>query len=231
MTQLRWLALSLLIAVGPSGAQMPSSDEMARATAATEGQARQAGVVLRTGTLWLAALRERAPLLAAYGGGVCQLGYSAYTPGRDYRWLFPSLSPEQREAWLAGVVHHELAHCVEQAQSGAPPTTEYALAEGAAGQRWREVLADLAFALHVTERSPQGEALVRTMASLRAAQRAQDPGHDSAAELLCFLQARGQFSPAGPWLARLQAWRQRCWQAPTPPPEAAGHGNPAKPVR
>jgi hypothetical protein len=168
---------------------------------------------LRTGTLWLAAVRERAPLVAAYGGGVCQLGYSAYTPGRDYRWLFPSLGSEQRELWLAGVVHHELAHCVEQAAAGTSTGTELALAEGAPGLRWREVLADLAFALHVDQRGPPGAELVRLMARLRASQRLTDAGHDTSAELLCYLQARDQFRPGGTWLARLQAWRQRCWQA------------------
>jgi hypothetical protein len=217
MTHLRWLALSMLIASGPSAAQMPSTEEMARATAATEAQARQAGVVLRNGTLWLAALRERAPLVAAYGGGVCQMGYSAYTPGRDYRWLFPSLNADQRALWLAGVVHHELAHCVEQAAAGTPAGTEHALAEGAPGQRWREVLADLAFALHVDQPGPQGDRLVRLMASLRARQGALDPSHDTSAELQCYLRDRDRFAPAGPWLARLQAWRYRCWQAPLPP--------------
>jgi hypothetical protein len=183
-------------------------------------------VQLRTGTLWLAALRERAPLVAAYGGGVCQLGYSAYTPGRDYRWLFPSLGAGQRELWLAGVVHHELAHCVEQAAVGTPAGTELALAEGAPGQRWREVLADLAFALHVDQHGPQGADLVRLMARLRASQRLTDPGHDSSAELLCYLQSRDQFKPDGAWLAQLQAWRQRCWQASVPAPSlrAAGAG-------
>ena len=56
---------------------------MAQATLAAEPLARHAGITLRIGTLWLAALRERAPLVAAFGRGVCQLGYSAFTPGRD----------------------------------------------------------------------------------------------------------------------------------------------------
>jgi len=205
--------LLLLVAAGACRAQMPSSDEMQRATAAAEPTARSNGLVLRTGTLWLAALRERAPLVAAYGRGVCQLGYSAYTPGRDYRWLFPTLTPAQRALWLSGVVHHELAHCAEQAEHAVTAPTALALAEGAPGQRWQEVLGDLAFALHVDREGPQGEALIRLLARLRAEQRAQDPVHDTSAELLCYLQQRPRAEPGAGWLATLQALRARCWQA------------------
>ena len=212
----RCLAVLLLMLAGACHAQMPSHDEMQRATAAAEPQARSSGIVLRTGTLWLAALRERAPLLAAYGGGVCQLGYSAYTPGRDYQWLFPALPAAQRSLWLAGLVHHELAHCAEQAQAPVARGGTLALAEGgqasAQGQRWHEVLGDLAFALHVDRASADGEAMIRQLAALRAAQHAQDPVHDSSRELLCYLQQRQTVSLKQPWLSRLHALRERCWQ-------------------
>ncbi len=211
----RLLTVLLMLATW-AHAQMPSTEEMARATAATADQARQSGMVLRTGTLWLAALRERAPLVAAYGQGVCQLGYSSYTPGRDYRWLFPTLTPAQREAWLAGIVHHELAHCVEQADQPQGRRGAQAITEGGPGHRWHEVLADLAFALHVDRASADGEGLVRQMADLRAAQRTSDPEHDTSAELRCYLQHRSSIHPEEAWLARLQAWRRRCWSGAPP---------------
>ena len=53
------------------------------------------------------------------------------------------------------------------------------------------------------------------MASLRAEHARQDPAHDSSPELLCYLRQRLQFKPDGPWLQRLQAWRQRCWTGRT----------------
>lgn len=215
MKRLLTVLVSMLVACW-AHAQMPSTEEMARATAATVEQARQSGVVLRTGTLWLAALRERAPLVAAYGQGVCQLGYSSYTPGRDYRWLFPTLTPAQREAWLAGIVHHELAHCVEQAAQPQGRRGTQAITEGGPGHRWHEVLADLAFAMHVDRASADGETLVRLMADLRAAQHAGDPDHDTSAELRCYLQYRTTAVTEEPWLARLQAWRRRCWSGVAP---------------
>lgn len=211
MKRLRALPLALLVAACLVQAQMPSTDEMARATAAVAEQARQQGMVLRTGTLWLAALRERAPLVAAYGQGVCQLGYSPYTPGRDYRWLFPALTPAQRDAWLTGIVHHELAHCVEQAAQPQSQRGPLAITEGGPGHRWQEVLADLAFALHMDRASAEGEALVRMLADLRASQRAGDPEHDTSSELRCYLRHRANPPSDEPWLARLQAWRRRCW--------------------
>lgn len=206
----------LLILAGACHAQMPSHDEMQRATAAAEPQARSSGITLRTGNMWLAALRARAPLVAAYGGGVCQLGYSAYTPGRDYQWLFPALPAAQRGLWLAGAVHHELAHCADQAQAPVASGGTLALAEGgqvnAHGQRWHEVLGDLAFALHVDQASADGEPLIRQLAALRAAQHAQDPVHDSSRELLCYLQQRHTVSHTLPWLSTLHALRERCWR-------------------
>ena len=258
------MAMALALGTAASPAQMPSTDDMARATAVVEPLARQHQVALRIGTLWLAALRERAPLVAAFGRGVCQLGYSAYTPGRDYRWLFPTLTPPQREVWLAGLVQHELAHCLEQAaQAGAVvatgsatsattsattsdtsstttstttaattptpapaavqaappsalPSPPQAATDGGPGQRWHEVLADLAFAVHVDQHSPQGDALIRQLAQLRAAQAGNDPVHNSAAELLCYLRQADRSAPPVPWLDRLQRLRARCWQGAYP---------------
>lgn len=213
-------ALCLCLVPVRTPAQMPSNDEMVQATLSAEPLARHAGITLRMGTLWLAALRERAPLVVAFGRGVCQLGYSAYTPGRDYRWLFPALPPAQRALWLAGVVQHELAHCLAQAESAERPGTALALAEGAVhgaphSARWHEVLGDLAFALHVDRQSPEGADLVRQLARLRADQRASDPAHDTSAELLCYLGLPEKPLPQQLWLTSLQQLRARCWQAST----------------
>jgi hypothetical protein len=224
MTPLRWKVLAVLLAAlpaaGPSRAQMPGTDEMAAAFRAAEPQAQRAGLVLQPGALWWAALRERSPLVAVYSRGACQLGFVAYNPGRDYRWLFPALPPAQRAAWLAGLVQHELAHCAEQAQAQADtaaaqdagPAGADALAAGGRGARWHEVLADLAFALHVDgPMSEPGAQQVGLMAALRAEHARGDPSHDTSPELQCYLQQRLQFRPDGPWLQRLQAWRQHCW--------------------
>ena len=90
--------------------------------------------------------------------------------------------------------------------------TADALAAGGNGMRWHEVLADLAFALHVDlPRSGSGAQLAALMALLRTQHARQDPAHDTSAELQCYLQQRLQFTPDGPWLQRLQAWCQRCW--------------------
>lgn len=110
-----WALLMLLLSAGPAIAQMPGPDDIAAAVRAVEPQARAAGLALQPGVLWWSALRARSPLVAAYSRGACQLGFVPYTPGRDYRWLFPALPPLQRAAWLAGLVQHEIAHCAEQA--------------------------------------------------------------------------------------------------------------------
>ena len=227
---------AVLLAAGSGRAQVPAPDEMAAAFRAAEPQARLAGLALQPGALWWAAWRERSPLVAGYSRGVCQLGFAPYTPGRDYRWLFPALPAAQRAAWLAGLVQHELAHCAEQAAAQADRQDRQAdaraahdvgpaaadgwaadaLVAGGSGTRWHEVLADLAFALHVDQpRSESGAQLVALMASLRAGHARQDPAHDTAPELQCYLQQRLQFKPDGPWLQRLQAWRQRCWTGRT----------------
>ena len=210
MNTLARLTLAWLLVAGAAQAQLPSADELAMAVRATAVQARQAGLALQEGALWRIALHHRTPLVAAHVQGICHLGYSAYTPGRDYRWLFPTLTPALRARWMAGVVHHELAHCAEQADatSGADRPAGSA---GLQGPRQQEGLADLAFALHVdAAHDDDGAALVGQLAHLRAVFATQDPSHDTAAALRCYLQQRGQFRPAGAWLAQLQAWRQRC---------------------
>jgi hypothetical protein len=207
--------LLLLAAVGASSAQMPTGDEMFRATASAQARARAAGLQLRSGSLWLTALRERTPMVAAYGAGICHLGYSAYTPGRDYRWLFPPLPPPQRELWLSAVVQHELAHCAEQASSADRQTgaRQDTLAEGVGGVRWREVLADLAFAVQVDSQGADGEPLIRQLAALRAEHRDHDPAHDTSAELLCYLAARKPEARNDlDWLEMLKTWRARCFE-------------------
>lgn len=224
MKPLRYGALVLLLSAGAARAQLPGSDEMAAAFRAAEPQAQRAGLALQPGALWWSALRERSPLVAAYSRGACQLGYVPYSPGRDYRWLFPALPPAQRAAWLAGLVQHELAHCAEQAEAQAPDQSQVravpdagpegadALVAGGRGTRWHEVLADLAFALHVDPPgSDTGAQQVALMATLRAQHARQDPAHDTSPELRCYLQQRLHFKPDGVWLQRLQAWRQHCW--------------------
>ena len=217
MKPLRCLALCWLLTLCAARAQVPGADEMAAAVRSAEPQARRVGLALQPGVLWWAALRERSPMVAAYHQGVCQLGFAPYTPGRDYGWLFPALAPAQRVSWLAGLVQHELAHCAEQAAlhlADEPPGAG-ALAAGGSGTRWHEVLADLAFALHVDEPpSDTGAQQIRLMASLRARHARLDPAHDTSPELLCYLHWRADFKPAGAWLQRLQAWRQQCWQSP-----------------
>lgn len=206
------LLTALWLPAGPAWAQLPSTTELAAALAASQPQARQSGLTWNTRVLWVEALRQRSPLVAAHHQGVCHLGFSAYTPGQDFRWLFPALGPSQRAAWLAGVAHHELAHCVEQAAASAAGQTVRA-------STWQqEVLADLAFALHVDSHSADGADLVALLATLRAAQAAADPGHDTADALRCYLGQRDTFVPQGDWLARLQAWRSRCSAPQDGPP-------------
>ena len=196
----------LLLATGQAAAQAPTGPELVAAMATSTTQARQSGLVWRTQQLWLEALRHRSPMVAVHHRGVCHLGYSAYTPGQDFRWLFPDLPPAQRSAWLAGVVHHELAHCAEQAAAGGDAQAV------PVSPRQQEVLADLAFALQVdqADNGADGPALVALLAALRARQASADPVHDTSAALQCYLQQRGRFAPPGDWLTQLQAWRSRC---------------------
>jgi hypothetical protein len=210
------LLAALVLPPGAARAQAPTGPELVAALATSEPQAGQMGMVWRTQLLWLEALRQRSPLVAAYHQGVCHLGYSAYTPGQDFRWLFPALAPAQRASWLAGMVQHELAHCAEQAAgaAGSPATVT--------SQQQQEVLADLAFALHVDHAGAEGLDLVALLAALRSHQAGVDPTHDTADALRCYQNQRVSFKPEGTWLARLQAWRTRCGQpqASSPQPVA-----------
>lgn len=208
------LTAALLLQPHMARSQLPSADELAAALATSAPAAQQTGLVWRTHLLWIEALRQRSPLVAAHHQGVCHLGFTAYTPGRDFRWLFPALSPPQRALWLAGVVHHELAHCAEHAAAGASGQVPVTTAQQ------QEVLADLAFALHVDAASADGAGLVALLATLRSSQAAADPVHDTASALRCYLHLRGSFRPAGGWLDRLHAWRQQCSAPPAGTPEA-----------
>ena len=208
MTPIRVLLPVLLVGV-PAWAQLPTEAELAQALDTTHARAAKAGLVWQADALGIEALRLRSPLVVAYAQGACRLGYSAYLPGLDFRWLFPALAPVQRAAWLAGMLHHELAHCAEQATARSI-THEPALPIGS--QRAAEVLGDLAFALHVADAVPEGPDLVALLAQRRGQQAANDPVHDTAVELQCFLQSRGSFKPEGDWLSQLRAWQQHCWQ-------------------
>lgn len=214
--------LCLLPAALAGRAELPGFDELQRSVDAAAAQAADQGLSLQLGAPWLSALRRRTPLVARHSLGRCQIGYTAYTPGRDYAWLFPALPPAQRRLWLDGVVRHELAHCAEQADAvdaSARALAGHAALSGAADPaghtdpRWHEVLADLAFALHLDRAGPPGEALVRTLAALRAAQGGVDPTHDTSRELACYLRLRRGLDLDGPWLATLRTLRARCWQA------------------
>ena len=221
------LLAAIVLLPGLAQAQLPSAEELGTALATSAAAARSSGLVWRTHLLWVEALRQRSPLVAAHHQGACHLGFSPYAPGRDFRWLFPALSPPQRAAWLAGVVHHELAHCAEQA------------AASAAGQpmansgHQQEVLADLAFALQVDGASTEGTGLITLLATMRSGQAAVDPVHDTADALHCYLRLRGSFQPTGDWLARLLAWRAQCsapqTEAPDPLQVAAAWAGPAAP--
>jgi hypothetical protein len=210
-------------AAATAPAQLPGGDDIARALQAAQPQAQAVGLALRSSTLWLAALRQRVPLVAAYAAGVCQIGYSAYTPGQDFHWLFPDLPPEPRTLWLAGFMHHELAHCADQADPASDPadrqaehpatTTAPSGAAGHPGLRWREVLADLGFAVYVDRHGPDGAGLIRRLAALRASQGPHDPEHDTSAELLCYLQQPPEANQRDDaWLARLRSLRARCFK-------------------
>lgn len=199
----------------PAGsAAMPDAQAFEAAVQWARPLAATLGLTIRTDTLWLALLRARTPMLAQRVGDVCHIGYAAHVPGQDFRWLFPPLPAAQREAWLRGFVHHELAHCAEQ--SGRSERAAAVAALHGRGTQDAEVLADLAFARHADAQGPGGQALIEQLAALRAARAAQDPAHDTSAMLRCYLASplRGRSDQA--WLAHLQALRAAC-TAPTLP--------------
>ena len=206
------LGLALLwgLAWANAGAQMPSAEEFQSAIATAQPQARALGLKLRTDALWLRAVQTQAPMVAALSAGECHIGYNGFSPRTDFSWMFPDLPADQRAAWIGGVIHHELAHCADQQDRR---TGAEALASGREGRdsrRSREVLADLAFALHVTQQVPQGRALVARLAALRAARRNEDPGHDSSAALHCFLADSTAVPTKHSWPATLKAWQAQC---------------------
>ena len=202
---LRGLGLLLAGTAAPVWGASPSQQEFETAVDGSKAEARSLGWALRTDGLWMAMLKSRTPMMAAVTAGTCHIGYSPYAPGRDYGWLFPDLEPTDRGVWLAALVRHELAHCLD----GETDT-------GTGSERWREAYADLAFALHVDANASRPDELIRRLVSLRQAHAATDPAHDTAAVLLCYLahpERRTRSAVALSWPAQLSLWRARC-----PPP-------------
>lgn len=211
------------------GTRMPSQDEFEAAVQAARPFAAAQGLSLHTDALWHRLLQVRAPLMALRQGNRCLIGYSSYTPGRRFDGLFPALPAAQARLWLDGLIHHELAHCLEDAAPG--PAAAQAEARGPAApwepmnlsaMRRREARADLAFALHVEHAGAVGQGLVERLMLLRQASAAFDPGHDSTQVLRCYLthSARGHeaapaahsagAAAAGRWVEALAVWQARC---------------------
>lgn len=206
---------------------LPSQKLFEQAVQTAAPAARSLGLSLRTDSLWPVLLRQRVPMMAVRQGSTCHIGYSAYTPGQDFRALFPDLTPPQARLWMEGLVHHELTHCASALLSLAPAPSVAARAEPASRTRHahqQESLADLGFAVHVAQADPQGLMLVARLMQLREERAAQDPVHDSSAALRCFLAGQGHDAsparaealdqpPSSPhWLQGLRAWAQRCLQ-------------------
>ena len=197
---------------GAAAAQMPSPTEFERAVTDARPEALALGLQLRTDALWLRMLQAQTPMMASLGPGTCHIGYTAYNPRADFSTLFPALSPADRAAWLGGFIRHELAHCADMQDT--PVTTVAAIEASNLGHEsgpWSEVLADLAFALHVDRHAAQGGLLIERLAALRAERAGADPSHDSSLALRCYLAQRDSASPiSGDWLATLRAWRTLC---------------------
>ncbi len=233
----RWLLAwglggALVVAAGGTLAQtpgqtagpMPTEAEFEAALGQARPGAARAGLRLRSDGLWLALLQARTPLLAARQGQDCHIGYTTYTPGAAMGWLFPPGSAAERTLWLSGLVRHEIAHCVlhgvgaAAADASAPhsavnhtpgPHNRQAGAD-AVHVAWRaEVLADLAFALHV-DSQPGGAPLIEHLAQLRAHRGRMDPLHDASAALRCYLQHPLRQAQEDPDLSTLVLWGQRC---------------------
>lgn len=210
-----WGCALALAAPVAAGAALPEADELEAAVQALAPVAAAQGLRLQSGALWHEALRLRTPLVAAYADdGRCLIGYSRYTPGRDYGWLFPDGPPTSRARWLRGAVAHELAHCVQQARArqrtGDSPRTP-ALAGTPAAPYDDEALADLAFAWQL-----DGDAAATaTLMGLRAARQAQDPAHDSSAVVRCWLDQRTVIAAGDPrWFDQLLAVLRSCRRPP-----------------
>ncbi|MFM2403792.1 MAG: hypothetical protein RL223_1672 [Pseudomonadota bacterium] len=221
-------ALAGALTAQPAQASLPDEAEMAAALDDARPLAAALDLALTSGGLWAVALQRRMPLLARLAGRSCEITYTPYTPGEDWRWLFPPLPAAQRQAWLQAAVRHELMHCAEQAPAAdtadAPGAGEPAgaAAQGPAPPRplaagaqalWRaEALADLAFAAHLQARlpEPQARALIEHLRRERAARGGVDPLHDTAAVLDCHLRQPAPPPEDRQWLQRLQARLRHC---------------------
>ncbi|MFN7725350.1 MAG: hypothetical protein ACK5QH_09785 [Rubrivivax sp.] len=221
----------LLTLAGPARAQtppshsLPSEEAFHQALEQARPGAHRAGLRLRSDGLWLALLKARTPLLAARHGADCHIGYTRYTPGAAMGWLFPPGPASTRALWMAGLVRHEIAHCLLQGETvaaaasgdtaGHPAASgTAALAHAEAFQRAQraEALADLAFALHV-DSEPGGDTLVEQLARLRADRAHADPLHDASAALRCYLHHPQRRAEADPGLPTLLLWGARCLSA------------------
>jgi hypothetical protein len=209
----RWVwRVVLTLWVGTSSAQPPNAAEFEAAVAAAATEARALGLTLRTDARWLRAQYPSVPMLSVLTAGDCHIVFNPHAARGQSASLFPQLPGPQRAAWLGGAVRHELAHCADPQGAGGSD----ALATGVTSRRAREVLADLAFALHVVQQSPQGPSLVARLAELRAARRDDDPGHDTSSALNCYLAERHRArrpegAAAGDWLSVARAWRRHCF--------------------
>lgn len=239
LARTRWfcltqVALAALTAFGgictaaEPGTRQPSQDEFEAAVQAARPFAAAQGLSLHTDALWHRLLQARAPLMALRQGNRCLIGYSSYTPGRRFDGLFPALPAAQARLWLDGLIHHELAHCLEDEPGPAAAQSDARAPAGSLNRmsllalRRREARADLAFALHVENAGGAGQGLVERLMQLRQASAAFDPGHDSTQALRCYLAhpARGQEAAlAAPsagaaaacrWVGVLAVWQARC---------------------
>lgn len=206
----------------PSTHSLPSEEAFHQALDHARPGALRAGLRLRSDGLWLALLKARTPLLAARHGADCHIGYTRYTPGAAMGWLFPPGPASSRALWMAGLVRHEIAHCLLQGETAAAAASGDTASQPAASgtgakapaaafqQAQRaEALADLAFALHV-DSEPVGAALVEQLAQLRAGRARADPLHDASAALRCYLQHPQRSAEADPGLPTLLLWGERC---------------------
>lgn len=205
------LGLALTLGVAPLSAQRPSTDEFEAAVSAAQSEAQALGLRLRTDARWLRNLRSRAPMMSALSAGDCHIVYNPDAPRVGSNDLFPPLTSGDREAWLGGVIRHELAHCADQQDRGSGADVPAVARDKGRG---REVMGDLAFALHVARQAPEGRNLVVRLAEVRAAHGADDPEHDTASALRCYLADVNSAPRAeGTWVAMLRKWKRRCFDS------------------
>jgi hypothetical protein len=205
------------VCVTPCHGEVPTPADFEAAVDAARPLAAAQGLLLRTDGLWLELLRSGTPMMASRRGQDCHIGYSAFVAQRRFQALFPAGPQDQSAAWLGALVHHELMHCANAAAArrtalagaGAAPRNSVAV--------WlQEALADLAFAHHLDGVAPEAEARawITRLIDIRAGSAAQDPDHDTAAVLRCYLahpQRRNEPQPdARPWPNQIHAWQARC---------------------